>query len=155
MGILIVITLILVGLSLVFIVATYFTFKTQTSPFQKQFLAGSVPDKLPEGLYRGNVPGHTFTWQGKKFGKDGSGINVFKNDGKLSDKYPFKFYKSKGLQDDISVIKIDYNLSENPIWLRFIVDEFVQTSPNKYLGKLHVQIFPGLSAALGYFKLEK
>jgi hypothetical protein len=35
------------------------------------------------------------------------------------------------------------------------VDELVETSPEKYLGKLHIQIFPGLSFALGYFSLER
>lgn len=155
MILLILITIILIVLAAIFLIATLFTWKTQSNPMQKQFLSGSVPTKLPEGLYKGQVPGHTFTWQGKKFMKDGTGINVFKDGDKISDKYPFKFYVAQGLQDNKQVIRIDYNLPENPLWLRFIVDEIVETSQGKYLGKLHIKLLPGLVASLGYFDLEK
>lgn len=152
---LIIVTLVLIILALVFILATLQTFRTQTSPNQKIFLSGTLPKNLPDGLYKGEVPGHKFTWVGKKFdSKTGMGINIF-NNGKTTEAYPFKFYKSSGLQDNIQVVRIDYNLPENPIWLRFIVDEIVETSPNKFLGKLHIKILPGIVASLGYFTLEK
>jgi hypothetical protein len=151
MIILLLITIILIALATVFTFATLRTWQVQNNPFQKTFLSGSVPSKLPEGLYKGEVPGRTFSWKGKKFNTGGKGINVFPD----GDKYPFKYYEAIGLQDNKKVIRIDYNLSENPLWLRFIVDEIVETSPGKYLGKLHVQLFPGLVASLGYFKLEK
>ncbi len=156
MVMLIIVTLIFIVLSLIFIGASYLTVRTFASSNQDMFLKGKVPDKLPEGLFRGEVPGHKFSWQGKKFSAQNKrGINIFKNGELITENYPFKFYQAKGLQDNNEVIRIDYNLPENPLWLRFIVDEIVETSPNKYLGKLHVRLFPGLVASLGYFKLEK
>jgi hypothetical protein len=156
MVLLILVTLIFIVVSLILIFATYRTVKTQTSSNSKIFLNGKVPNNLPDGLYKGKVTGLETSWQGKKFNsKENSGINVFKNDEKLSDKYPFKLYKANGLQDNIEVIKIDYNLPENPLWLRFIVDEIVETENNKYLGKLHIKLASGLVASLGYFSLEK
>lgn len=156
MILLIFLTLIFILISASLVFASIRTIKTQTNPSQKVFLNGSVPKELPDGLYKGKVPGREFSWQGKKFSaKQNSGINVFKNDDKLNEKYPFKLYKTKGLQDNIEVLRIDYNLSENPFWLRFIVDEIVEVEKGKYLGKLHVKLFPGLVASLGYFELEK
>jgi hypothetical protein len=142
-------------LSIIFLFATFRTIKTQTSPIQKVFLNGSVPKELPSGLFKGQVPGREFSWQGKKFNSNGRGINLFKNGEDIKENYPFKFYKAQGLQDKKQVIRIDYNLSENPLWLRFIVDEIVEVKKDKYLGKLHVKLFPGLVASLGYFELEK
>ena len=70
-------------------------------------------------------------------------------------KYLFRLYKEKGLSEkNLDVIKIDYNVSQNPLWLRFIMDEIVGINEDQYLGKLHIR-FPGGSFALGYFNLEK
>lgn len=153
---LILLTLIFIFLSLILIFGSYRTIKTQTSANQRIFLQGQVSRELPNGLYRGEVTGLKTSWQGKKIdSKLGVGINIFKNQNEISEKYPFKIYKAPGLQDKMEVLKIDYNLSENPLWLRFIVDEIVATSKDKFLGKLHVKLLPGLIASLGYFTLEK
>lgn len=130
--------------------------KTQSSASQKLFLSGKVPSELPNGLYKGSVPGQTFPWKGKKFNADkNTGINIFEENDKRSEQYPFKLYKGKGLADkNLEVIKIDYNLPQNPLWLRFIVDEIVETKKDHYLGKLIMNI-PAFPIALGYFNLEK
>jgi hypothetical protein len=152
MFILILVTLLFTALAIIFILGTYRTIKTQTSGNQNIFLSGKIPDKMPDGLYKGSVTGLKTSWKGKKFdSKTGMGINVFET----NENYPFKFYTAQGLQDNKQVIKIDYNLPENPLWLRFIVDEIVEVKPGKYLGKLHIQLFPDLVASLGYFSLEK
>ncbi len=131
------------------------TWKVQNSPLQQEFVEGKLPTNL-DGLYKGSVSGLTTTWQGKKFNSsESAGINLFEDADGINEKYPFKTYSGKGLQDNIEVLKIDYNLGENPIWLRFIVDELVETSPNKYLGKLNVKLIPGVPFSLGFFKLEK
>ena len=127
------------------------TWQTQHNPNQKIFLSGKIPNPLPNGLYKGSVSFKT-SWQGKKFDSSNStGINIISN----KEKYPFKTYIGKGIQDkNLDVYKIDYNIKTNPFWLRFILDEIVEVSPGKYLGKVHLNFF-GFPFSLGYFKLEK
>ncbi len=139
-----------IGLTL--LVGVFRTIYIQSSPNQAKFLKGTVPQKL-NGYYKGHVNG--FDWQGKKFDASHSaGINIFKED-KSEESFPFKTYPAKGLQDNIEVLRIDYSQNSDPWWLKFIVDELVEVSPGKYLGKIHIQIFRGLSFAVGYFNLEK
>ena len=128
------------------------TWQVQNSSYQKLFLSGKIPDPLPNNLYKGSVNFKT-TWQGKKFDATNSaGINIIDN----NEKYPFKTYTGKGLQDkNLDVFKIDYNIKENPLWLRFILDEIVEIEKNKFLGKVHINLIPGLPFSLGYFRLEK
>ncbi|TSC66197.1 MAG: hypothetical protein CEO21_242, partial [Microgenomates group bacterium Gr01-1014_80] len=82
------------------------------------------------------------------------GINIFKDTDGNQERYPFKTYTGKGLQDNKEVLKIDYSANKDPWWLRFILDEIVETAPGKYLGKVHIQVLPGTGFSLGYFKLE-
>ena len=127
------------------------TWMVQNSSNQKLFLKGKIPDPKPNGLYKGFVNFKT-GWQGKKFDPTfATGINII--DGK--EKYPFKTYISKGLTDKIDVYKIDYNIAQNPLRLRFILDEIVEVGKEKYLGKVHLNLIPGLPFSLGYFRLEK
>ncbi len=120
---------------------------------QKLFLSGKVPDPNPNGFYKGSLDGPKTFWQGKKFDAASStGINLIGS----KEVYPFKTYVAKGLKDkNLDVLKIDYNIPENPFWIRLILDEIVQISPNNYLGKVHLKIIPGLPFTLGYFRLEK
>lgn len=53
------------------------------------------------------------------------------------------------------VLKIDYAIPANPFWLRFILDEIVETEPGKLLGKVHIHLLPDLNFTLGFFTLEK
>ena len=150
------------------------TWQLERSANQKVFAGGTVPNPLPNGLYNGTVPGHTVSWLGKKFfatgesasggdASEGTGINVFTPlDMKLSngvtttEKYPFKTYIGKGAHDGaLDVIKIDYNIAGNPLWLRPILDEIVEISPGHYLGKLQLRIIPGYPFTLTYFELTK
>jgi hypothetical protein len=54
--------------------------------------------------------------------------------------FAFRTYTAPGLVDlDRSVLKIDYNLRENPsLTVRRVLDELVQVTDNLYLGKAHV-----------------
>ena len=128
------------------------TWQTQNSPNQKKILSGKIPSPKPDGLYKGLVNFKT-SWQGKKFdAKNSTGINII-NEKQV---YPFKTYIGKGLQDkNLDVFKIDYNIPQNPFWLRFILDEIVETTSGKYLGKIHINLIPYLPFSLGYFRLEK
>lgn len=51
----------------------------------------------------------------------------------------FKTSIEKGLKDPISVLRLDYDLDENPPEVRKVVDELVQTGPDVYLGKAFVK----------------
>lgn len=126
-------------------------------PQQKEFLGGIVPKVLPNGVYKGTVTGLKTTWVGKRFdASNSSGINVFKDGNSGSKKYPFKTYVGEGVADkNLKVIKIDYSANKDHWWLRFILDEVVEVSPDKYLGKVHITVIPGLPFSLGYFRLEK
>lgn len=57
--------------------------------------------------------------------------------------FAFRTYTAPGLLDsDRLVLKIDYNLKENPpLTVRRLVDELVQLADNIYLGKAHVHFW--------------
>ena len=111
------------------------------------------PDPAPDGFLRGVLPKNT-NWLGKKFDAlNNMGINVFLENGKKKNKYKFKTYKGKSFSDsNLDVLKIDYNVSSNPLYLRFLVDELVETKRGEYSGKLYFRIG---GVKLGSFKLKK
>ena len=100
-------------------------------------------------------------WLGKTFDASRErGDNIFTNDsyllarvfnpfyrGFVSDRsgtyrgFGFRTYTSSGLMDpDRTVLKIDYNLKENPaLTVRRVLDELVQIDDDLYLGKAHVR----------------
>jgi hypothetical protein len=70
--------------------------------------------------------------------------------------YYFKTYVGKGEKDgDTDVFKLDYDMPENPFWIRAILDEVVEISPGRYLGKIHVKVLPGVYVSVGYFGLKE
>lgn len=147
---------ILLGAFLLFIVLAFFqTYRVSKSPYQEQFTKGTAV--LAEGFYPGNADFYTASWQGKTFDSHNQvGINNFGTGQEATKKYPFTTSLGKGLKDqDLNVVKIDYNNGQNPFWLSPILDEIVQVAPNQYLGKIHYRLIPGLPFTLGYFKLEK
>jgi len=120
---------------------------------QSQFTRGTVT-VLPDGLYTGTVAGPSFSWKGKWFDRSGhTGINIFAGANGDMEKYPFTESVGSGVHDDISVIRIDYNVSQNPWWLRPVLDEVVEVAPGAYLGKLQLRIIPGYPFTLTYFTL--
>jgi hypothetical protein len=128
----------------------------QTTAEQKLFSSGKIPETLPDGLYHGSADNYSGSWQGKKFDREKStGINVFKKGDETHDQYAFKTSVGKGVKDDISVIKIDYNIPENPWYLRFVLDEIVETEKDTYLGKLNLQLPFGIHFTLAFFSLKK
>ena len=149
---------IILGLIILFLLVHVLrTIQLEHSPNQKLFLSGTIPNPLPNGLYNGSAPGHTFSWLGKKFSAaNSSGINLFKNDATTTEKYPFKTSLGLGVRDHaLNVFKINYNLPANPFWLRPILDEIVEIAPGHYLGKLQVRFIPGFPFTLSYFELKK
>jgi hypothetical protein len=132
--------------------------QTQSSLLQSDFLRGKVPDPAPEGLYHGTSPGYQGSWQGKSFNAaQSSGINIFRQaDGSTSQAYPFATRVGQGVTDpSVKVLKIDYNLPQNPLWLRHILDEIVEIEPGHYLGKLQLRVMGQVYFSAGWFELKK
>jgi hypothetical protein len=143
------------------IVGLLFLFRTlyvQVKPQQKEFMSGEVPKKMPDGFYNGSVGLSQTAWLGKRFNAEKqAGINKFKNeDGDIVEVFPFVTYIGKGLIDkEKDVIKIDYSKNRSPWWIRFILDEIIEVGPGSYLGKVHINIIPGMPFTVGYFRLTK
>lgn len=139
--------------------ALYLTWHSNSSDLEKEFAKGTIPEPALSGLYKGSVDLPVkVTWRGKQFdAATTTGINVFEDNlGSTTQKYPFRYGEAFAQREvGIKVIAIDYDLPENPFWMRPILDEIVQIAPGKYLGKLNLRIFPGYPFTLGFFKLEK
>ena len=71
--------------------------------------------------------------------------------------FAFRTYIAPGLMDaDRSVLKIDYDLAENPaLTVRRILDELVQVDDNLYLGKAHVHWWWGTWQTVAFFTLTR
>lgn len=146
---------------------------------QSQFIAGSAPSTPPEGFYRGSaylLGNRPVPWLGKSFESENQkGFNIFTPKGasllKLltpfykhfrpnadgnTDAYYFDTSTGDGFRDkDIKTFKLDYDSPENPFLIRIILDEIVETDHGEYLGKVHMKVFPGYYATIGFFGLRK
>jgi len=155
------------------------TFLVGKSERQRQFLAGTVPIDPPDGFYNGSaylLGNRPVPWLGKSFEKENrKGFNIFTPPGASLLKVLTPFYKrfsvnrdgtsnayyfdtrvGPGYRDkDIDVFKLDYDSPENPFLIRIILDEVVETAPDEFLGKVHLKVFPGYYATIGYFGLRK
>lgn len=139
------------------------TSQIQQDARETVFLSGTLPSPAPDGFYKGSATRYKTSWLGKKFNAtDATGVNVFDNgSGGQTEKYPFVTSVSKGLSDNINVLKIDYNVPQNPFWVRLVEDEMVEVknnqvgAPTRYLGKMYVRIIPGFPFSILYFDLKK
>ena len=70
--------------------------------------------------------------------------------------FAFRTYTEPGLFDiDRMVLKIDYNLKENPAFtVRRVLDELLQLDDDLYLGKAHVRWWWGGWQTVAYFILS-
>lgn len=123
---------------------------------QDDFLAGTAPTPIPDGLYAGSAEGYSGAWQGKKFDRASqTGINVFKAATGEREKYPFKMSVGKGISDtEEDVLQVDYDIDGNPFWLRPVLDEVVQIAPGVLLGKLQYRLIPRYPFTITFFRLE-
>lgn len=114
-------------------------------------------------------------WLGKTFeSSQQRGDNIFRSDsyllarlfnplyrGFIADSpktyrgFAFRTYTAPGLFDqDRTVLKIDYNLKENPpLTVRRVLDELVQLDDRLYLGKAHVRWWFGAWQTVAFFSL--
>ena len=146
---------------------------------QKEFVKGKVPSPSPEGFYKGTaylLGGGPVPWLGKSFdASQRQGYNIFTPQGASvlkilsplykrfsvnpegnTDAYYFQTNAGAGLKDEeTEVFKLNYNSPENPFPIRIILDEMVEVAPDEFLGKVHVKVFPGYYATIGFFGLRK
>lgn len=140
-------------------VGLYRTWKVDQSPLDDAFQKGTVPSPLPDGFYKKSL---TFDakyqpWKGKTFiASESAGINVVTLMNQEKSVFPFKTYIGKGIQNrETDVLKIDYDIPQNPFYIKPIVDEIVEIEPGKYLGKAHIRLIPSFPFTLIYFQLIK
>jgi hypothetical protein len=155
------------------------TFLVGKSKRQAEFVKGSVSGPAPYGFFNGSaylLGGGPVPWLGKSFESSNNlGFNIFTPQGasllklltplyKLfrvngegnTDAYFFKTRRGSALKDpSLDVIKLDYDLKENPFLIRIILDEIVETAPKEYLGKVHLKVFPGFYSTIGFFGLRQ
>lgn len=168
----------LVFLGGVGLVALAISSRMQRSTYQDSFARGQVPQPKLDGFYPGISHiafGLPVPWLGKRFTlTPEGGTNIFsdlggtlarvltprykhfvhESDGTVSG-YNFKILTGAGLRDpQVQVLKLDYNLPENPGLIRIIYDELVQVDPGRYLGKVYVQLLPGWFLFVGFFELK-
>jgi hypothetical protein len=154
------------------------TFVSGKSHRQVAFVAGKLPDSAPDGFYTGSAylfGNRPVPWLGKSFERENQrGFNIFTPTGasllkiltpfyKLfrinadgnTDAYYFKTSVSEGFRDkQIHTFKLDYDSPENPFLIRIILDEIVEVAPQEFLGKVHMKVFPGYYATIGFFGLK-
>lgn len=53
--------------------------------------------------------------------------------------FPFKTSIQKGLKDNMRVLRLDYNIPQNPPIVRKVIDELVGVGKDSYLGKAHIK----------------
>lgn len=157
----------------------FVTFFVRQSARQMQFVGGKLPSAPPDGFYKGSaylLGNRPVPWLGKSFeAANRVGFNIFTPRGALllkvltplyklfrknadgnTDAYYFKTSTNQGFRDrEIDTFKLDYNSPENPFLIRIILDEIVETSPQEFLGKVHMKVFPGYYATIGFFGLRK
>ncbi len=147
---------ILLGLCLLAVCYGFYrTWKTGQMPEYAQFTKGTTPSSVAEGQWIGTTDElGKVSWRGKKFLSAGKGINVFGDE--KTEKYPFTYFTAKSLSDgQKDILRIDYGQKENPLWLRFIVDEMVSVGESKFLGAVYIDLIPGFPFRMGYFRLER
>lgn len=140
-------------IAIVLLVCAGLCLSTQKSSYQTAFLAGRPFAELPDGFWKGDTNLPKGPWLGKRFSAGtAEGVNVFQSGADRTEQFSFRMYTAEALWDKgHEVTRIDYNVPENPFWLRPALDEVVEVSPGKLLGKIHYRVFPGVSIAIGYF----
>lgn len=150
----------------------------ENSGRQAEFMKGTLPFEPPNGFYRGSaflLGDRQTPWLGKSFDPaNRTGINIFdprgasllkkltpsyklfqKNTDGNTEAYFFKTSTGPGIKDrDLQAFKLDYDSPENPFVIRIVLDEMVEIAPDQFLGKVHVKVFPGYYATVGFFGLK-
>lgn len=133
------------------------TWATGDGPRYERFLEGFAPTQFPDGFYAGEVmEGPQGNWRGKVFNAEhGTGLNVFDENGWRAERYVFRMTRGPGLREKKQIVlKLDYNLRENPWWLRPVLDELIVERDGTLYGKMHLRIIPNVPFTITYFTMK-
>jgi hypothetical protein len=101
-----------------------------------------------------------FVWDGKTFqassDREGAGINRVQIPGALGRQklFPFDTRFGKSLFDDAPTLILDYDLPQNPFWIRGIHDEIREVSSGLFLGPAMWKTRPSEATTLLWFALD-
>lgn len=139
------------------------------------FYRGTLLQLLPKtpAEQLGTLLSHLFLpWKGKEFfPKEQRGINILpsfispflslvfpkaveKKDMKGVYAFPFKTRQTKGIQDTITVLRLDYDQPTNPPRVRQVVDEVVCIETDTFLGKAFL-LEENTPRLVAFFKLVR
>jgi hypothetical protein len=120
-----------------------------------RMLATTVLSGRAARLVRGWASSGAFPWRGKSFmpraGGAGEGINRV-----VSDRLKlFRFETSIGRSraGDFDAVELDYDLPENPFFIRAIKDEIREIAPGLYLGQAYLKL-PSATRLVLFFALS-
>ncbi len=68
--------------------------------------------------------------------------------------FPFKTSLTKGVDDPVNVLHLDYDIPQNPPLIKRVVDEVVETEGGVFLGKAYLKE-KNRQRLLAYFTLQK
>jgi hypothetical protein len=159
--------------------ATYISSRMQAATFKDSFARGQVPNPQLNGFYKGTshiLFGMPLPWLGKRFSvSPEGGLNVFsaaggrvlhvftprykhfttQRDGTVL-AYSFTSSVGASVRDaQKQVLRLDYNVPENPGLARIFYNELVEIDPGRFLGQEFVQALPGWFLRLGFFELKE
>jgi len=129
-------------------------------PRRDAFASGRVPSPLPDGQYRGVVPGYGYfarRWYGKRFdAATQSGTNLWRKGEQVREAGLFRVHVGPALQEPAhEVLRFDYDLADNPFWVRALyAAELVEVDPGCYLGKTYLRFLPFRPLALFFIELR-
>jgi hypothetical protein len=142
---------------------------------EELWCTGLAPNPVPDGFMRGRalllswsepvdalarrVAGPHRRWEGKRFERGAArGVNVLRRPGggptDTVERFPFAMRVAPAATDPSrDVLAIDYDVPENPRWVRPVLDEAVEAAPGCFVGRIHLRW--GASAhPVGFFALE-
>jgi hypothetical protein len=76
----------------------------------------------------------SFPWRGKSFSADGGINRVFSDRIRL---FPFRTFVGKSRAGDFDAVQLDYDLPENPFFIRRIKDEIREVERGVWLGQAY------------------
>ncbi len=106
-----------------------------------RMLAVRLIERAPVApLVRAFAASRSFVWDGKTFAarsdEEGTGINRVRVPGALGRQnlFPFRTHFGASAVDGAPALILDYDLKENPGWVRKIHDEIREVSPGLFFG---------------------
>jgi len=142
-------------IALVLVAGFVLTWMVRSSIDQRAFENGYLPSPPLSGITRITAGGISPSWQGKEFSATSkAGMDLFEDRGNTIRRYTFAVSEGAGLFDtQKTILRMDYGVNTNPLWLRPVLQEIVQTGSGVYLGKIHVRLLPFYPFSISYFKL--